>query len=77
MHIQICWDVTPGKKFFYWSQALGWGVAAALFTVTITLTGVSFRFGDACHVNSLRSKQDFWGPLLVIAGISSIVQLAT
>ncbi|KAF2459702.1 hypothetical protein BDY21DRAFT_176427 [Lineolata rhizophorae] len=77
MHLQICWDVQPGKKFFYVAQGLGWGVIATLFTATITVTGVSFRFGDACHVNSENSMKDFWGPLLAIAGLSTIVQLAT
>lgn len=77
MHLQICWDVTPGQKFFYVSQGLGWAVITGLFTTTITLTGVSFRFGDACHVNSEHSMADFWGPLLGIAGLSAVVQLAT
>ncbi|KAF2836315.1 hypothetical protein M501DRAFT_940269 [Patellaria atrata CBS 101060] len=77
MHLQICWDVLPGKRFFYAAQGLGWGVVAILFTCTITFTGVSFRFGDACHVNSAHSLADFWGPLLGIAGISAIIQLAT
>lgn len=77
MHLQICWDVMPGKRFFYGAQALGWGVCAILFTVTITFTGVSFRFGDACHVNSTHSMADFWGPLLTIAGLATLTQLAT
>ena len=77
MHLQICWDVLPGKRFFYCAQGLGWGVIAALFTATITATGVSFRFGDICHVNSLHSMKDFWGPLLAISGASTLVQLMT
>ncbi|KAF1999543.1 hypothetical protein P154DRAFT_228697 [Amniculicola lignicola CBS 123094] len=77
MHLQICWDVMPGKKFFYWSQGLGWGVAAAFFTATMTVTGVSFRFGDVCHVNSADSMKDFWGPLLAIAGAATLIQLST
>ncbi|KAF2013196.1 hypothetical protein BU24DRAFT_231932 [Aaosphaeria arxii CBS 175.79] len=77
MHLQICWDVMPGKQFFYWSQGLGWSVAAAFFCATISVTGVSFRFGDVCHVNSAESMKDFWGPLLAIAGAAMIVQLAT
>lgn len=77
MHLQICWDVLPGKKFFYWAQGLGWAVVATFFTATITATGVSFRFGDVCHVNSKDSMKDFWGPLLAIAGAAMIVQLAT
>jgi uncharacterized BrkB/YihY/UPF0761 family membrane protein len=77
MHLQICWDVTPGRKFFYWAQGLGWTVAAAFFTTTITITGVSFRFGDVCHVNSEHSMKDFWGPLLAIAGGAMVIQFAT
>ncbi|KAF1975352.1 hypothetical protein BU23DRAFT_83022 [Bimuria novae-zelandiae CBS 107.79] len=77
MHLQICWDVMPGKRFFYWSQGLGWTVAAAFFTATITATGVSFRFGDVCHVNAAHSLEDFWGPLLAISGAATLVQLGT
>lgn len=77
MHLQICWDVMPGKKFFYWAQGLGWTIAATFFTVTITITGVSFRFGDVCHVNSAESMKNLWGPLLVIAGAATIIQLGT
>lgn len=77
MHLQICWDIVPGSKFFYVAQALGWGITAALFTTCITLTGVSFRFGDACHVNSKEAMKGFWGPLLGIAGAAAVCQLAT
>ena len=77
MHLQICWDVMPGKRFFYWAQGLGWTVAAGFFTATITVTGVSFRFGDVCHVNAAHSLADFWGPLLAIAGAATLLQLGT
>ncbi|KAJ9648570.1 hypothetical protein H2199_001425 [Coniosporium tulheliwenetii] len=53
------------------------GVTAALFTATVTFTGFSMRFGDACHVNSVHSMKDFWGPLLGIAAASTLTQLAT
>lgn len=77
MHLQICWDVTPGKRFFYWAQGLGWSVVATFFTVTITITGVSFRFGDVCHVNAAHSMADLWGPLLAIAGAATLLQIGT
>lgn len=77
MNLQICWDIVPGRKFFYISQVLGWGIPAILFTVTMTVTGVSFRFGSACHVNHADSMADFWGPLMGIAGIAGILQLMT
>lgn len=77
MHLQICWDIVPGRKFFYFSQALGWGVPAAIFAATITVTGVSFRFGNACHVNHEKSMQSFWGWLLAIAAAAVVMQLST
>lgn len=77
MNLQICWDIVPGRKFFYISQVIGWGIPAILFTVTMTITGVSFRFGSACHVNHANSMADFWGPLMGIAGIAGILQLMT
>lgn len=77
MHLQICWDIVPGNWFFYASQAVGWGIAAVLFTVTMTITGVSFRFGDTCHVNQNNSMGDFWGPLLGISIAAALVQILT
>lgn len=77
MHLQICWDTVPGNRFFYLSQILGWGISAALFTATLTVTGVSFRFGNACHVNHDQSMQVFWGWLLAIAAAAVVLQLST
>ncbi|KAK5171945.1 uncharacterized protein LTR77_003582 [Saxophila tyrrhenica] len=77
MNLQICWDIVPGKKFFYASQALGWGIPAVLFCATMTLTGVSFRFGRECDVNHANSMQDFWGPLMAFAGAAGILQIMT
>ena len=77
MNLQICWDIVPGRKFFYLSQALGWGIPAALFTATMTVTGVSFRFGMECDVNHADSMGDFWGPMMALAGAAGILQLMT
>jgi hypothetical protein len=77
MHLQICWDITPGNTFFYVAQAFGWGFVAVFFTLTMTLTGVSYRFGDTCHVNSSKSMADFWGPLLGISVLAGLVQIGT
>jgi hypothetical protein len=77
MHLQICWDIVPGKKFFYSSLGFGWGVAAAIFFTCMALTGVSYRFGDTCHVNPGHALADFWIPLLIMAGIATLLQLGT
>ncbi|KAF2674233.1 hypothetical protein BT63DRAFT_5292 [Microthyrium microscopicum] len=77
MHLQICWDIVPDKKFFFTSLGVGWGFALLFSILTLALTGVSYRFGDTCHVNSTRSMGEFWIPLLVIAGITALLQFGT
>jgi hypothetical protein len=77
MHLQICHDVVPGTKFFYFASILGWGLSCLFFTVTFAITGVSYRFGDTCHVNAQRSMGGFWAPLLAMAGIAALLQIAT
>jgi hypothetical protein len=75
--LQICWDVIPGKKFFYGTMVAGWGVPAIGLAVALILTGTSYRFGSVCHINHEKSIQDFWGPLMVFAAAALIVQLVT
>ena len=41
------------------------------------MTGVSYRFGHTCHVNSHLSAQDFWIPLIVVSAMSLGTQLIT
>ncbi|KAK5133252.1 hypothetical protein LTR08_007986 [Meristemomyces frigidus] len=77
MNLQICWDIVPGSKFFYISQAMGWGVPAVLFTATMTSTGLSYRWGNACLLNHPKSMADFWGPLLGFAGGAGLLQVVT
>jgi hypothetical protein len=77
MHLQICWDVVPGIKFFYLANGLGWGFPLVVFVICMSLTGVSYRFGDTCHLNANHSMGDFWAPMLACAGIAAFLQFAT
>lgn len=77
LHLQICWQVITGKKFFVGAQLAGWGVPAIMVSVAMTITGVSYRFGDTCHINHSKSIQDFWGPLLAFAAATVIIQFGT
>ena len=77
IHLQICWQVVPGKKFFWSSLIAGWGLPGLFLAITLPLTGVSYRFGDTCHINHSESVQDYWGPLLAFAAISTILQFVT
>jgi hypothetical protein len=77
LHMQICWQLTLGNSFMWSSLGAGWGIPALVLTFALVFSGVSFRFGDTCHINHDNSLADFWIPLLVFAGITLFVQIAT
>ena len=77
LHLQICWQVVPGRKFFLGSLLVGWGVPAISLALVLSLTGVSYRFGNTCHINHDLSVQTFWGPILGFAGAATIIQFVT
>lgn len=77
LHLQICWQVVVGRNFMWFSQATGWGIPAIGIVLALTLSGVSFRFGNTCHINHHNSLADLWIPLLVFAGLTIIIQFAT
>ncbi|KAL8682425.1 MAG: hypothetical protein Q9186_001546 [Xanthomendoza sp. 1 TL-2023] len=77
IHLQICWQVVPGRKFFWSSLLAGWGLPILFGSVALARTGVSYRFGDTCHINHDKALQDYWGPLLAFATVSTILQFAT
>lgn len=77
LHLQICWELVPGPKFFYSALSFGWGIPVVGLALTLSLTGVSFRFGNVCHINHKDALQDFWGPLLAFAALGLVLQFIT
>ncbi|KAI1172512.1 hypothetical protein F4777DRAFT_509091 [Nemania sp. FL0916] len=77
LHLQICWQMVVGRNYMWFSQALGWGIPAVGLTLLLVFSGVSFRFGQTCHINHENSLADFWIPLLIFAGLTVVVQFAT
>lgn len=77
LHLQICWQMVIGKTFMYAALTTGWGVPAIGLTVALVFSGVSFRFGDSCHINHKNSMATLWIPLLVFAGLTVIIQFTT
>ncbi|KAF3015670.1 hypothetical protein E8E14_012807 [Neopestalotiopsis sp. 37M] len=66
-----------GRNFMWLSQAFGWGIPVIGLVVLLVFSGVSFRFGQTCHINHTNSLADFWIPLLVFVGLTVIIQFAT
>lgn len=77
IHLQICWQVVTGPKFFWSSLIAGCCLPGLFLAITLSLTGTSYRFGDTCHINHMKAVQDYWGPLLAFAAISTILQFVT
>lgn len=67
----------PGMKSFHACQIIGWICPAALLASALYFTGVSYRFGDTCHINHSNSMADFWGWILGLTGATIIVQICT
>ncbi|OKL59470.1 hypothetical protein UA08_05155 [Talaromyces atroroseus] len=58
------------------SFAAGLAVPVLILTVMLVFTGVSYRFGDVCHINS-NDSYDYWIPVLVFGGLGLILQFVT
>ncbi|KAL2270895.1 hypothetical protein VTJ83DRAFT_266 [Remersonia thermophila] len=77
LHLQICWQVVVGRNFMWVSQISGWGIPVIGVSLALVFSGVSFRFGQTCHINHKNSLADLWIPLLIFAGVTIIIQFAT
>ncbi|KAI9866508.1 MAG: hypothetical protein M1813_001059 [Trichoglossum hirsutum] len=77
LHLQICWRIVTGRKFFIGAQLFGWSTPAVFLAIVLSITGVSFKFGDTCQINSSNSLAAFWGPMLGFAAAAIIIQFST
>ncbi|KAI1277087.1 hypothetical protein F5Y07DRAFT_112674 [Xylaria sp. FL0933] len=77
LHLQICWQMVVGRNYMWFSQVLGWGIPIIGLILLLIFSGVSFRFGQTCHINHENSLADFWIPLLIFAGLTVLIQFAT
>ena len=77
LHLQICWKVVPGQKFFWGSVLAGCAIPIAFSFTAYAVTGVSSRFGPSCLINHKDALKDYWGPLLTFAALSTVLQFTT
>ncbi|KAJ5722025.1 hypothetical protein N7488_000060 [Penicillium malachiteum] len=76
-HLQVCWEVVLGPKFMWGAFLFGFGIPAIGLAVMLKITGVSFRFGEICHINIYKGLHDYWIPLMVFASVALILQVST
>ncbi|BDD59200.1 hypothetical protein MAP00_004426 [Monascus purpureus] len=76
-HLQVCWEIRVGAILNCVAIICGLALIAADTAVMLRLTGVSYRFGQTCHINARGSSHDYWIPLIVVSTISLAIQLIT
>jgi hypothetical protein len=76
MHLQVCWNVVPGARFFWGAQVAAWGLPILFANLTLYLSGVSYRFGNVCYLNHEHSLV-FWTPMMIIGGTAFLLQICT
>lgn len=76
-HLQVCWEIVLGPKFMWGAFLCGFGIPAVGLAVMLVFTGVSYRFGNICHINIDHGEQDYWYPLMAFAAAALILQLTT
>ncbi|KAL5000928.1 hypothetical protein BDV10DRAFT_24203 [Aspergillus recurvatus] len=76
-HLQVCWEVILGPRFMWGAFICGLGIPIIATSVMLVLTGVSFRFGDVCHINIEKSLQDYWIPVIAFSAAALIMQFTT
>ena len=78
LYFNLTSSSNPGRRFYWITTIIGWIIPGAVFTAAIVATGVSFRFGpNICHINHANSMADFWSWLMVMTGITVLIQTAT
>ncbi|CAI7657117.1 unnamed protein product [Penicillium bialowiezense] len=76
-HLQVCWEVVLGPKFMWLAFLCGFGIPAVGLTVMLVLTGVSFRFGEICHINVTNALYDYWIPMMIFSAAALFLQVST
>ena len=62
----------------FWGALLaGWGIPIIVASSALAVTGVSYRFGDTCHINHDKALEDYWCPILFFGAAAAILQFAT
>ena len=50
-HMRVCWDIKHTPVYMYLAHAMGWGLPLVFLTLSLSITGVSYRMGGTCIPN--------------------------
>ncbi|PSN67167.1 hypothetical protein BS50DRAFT_588169 [Corynespora cassiicola Philippines] len=77
LHIRICWDRDPGKKFKWGSILAGTFLPLIFLASIVTATGFSYRMGQTCLPNHENAIVTFWIWLVLFAVAGFLLQAVT
>lgn len=76
-NLRVCWDVHHTSMNVLFAHALGWGIPALFLTISLSVTGVSYRLGATCVPNPDGAIATWFGWLIGFAVAGALIQLAT
>ena len=50
-HMRVCWDIKHTPMYMYLAHVIGWGLPLVFLTLSLSITGVSYRMGRTCIPN--------------------------
>lgn len=76
-NLRVCWDVHHTSKNIWFAQTFGWGIPALFLTISLSVTGVSYRLGSICIPNPKGAIATWFGWLIGFACAVALIQFAT
>ena len=79
-HLQVCWDIKLTSRYMWLAHALGWGLPALFFAISLLVTGVSYQLDGTCMPNPHGVSYKATIPILKVfltevAGFRNLVRL--
>ena len=76
-NLRVCWDIHHTPTNLWVAQLLGWGIPALFLTISLSVTGVSYRLGSTCIPNPENAIATWFGWLIGFACAGALIQFAT
>lgn len=76
-HLRVVWDLQHNHYYIWLAHIIGWGLPALFLSISLPVTGVSFRVGGACIPNPKGAFVTWFGWLIAFGCLGAIIQLST